>query len=125
LTRVTWTGAALGGLFLANWLLGGAASEKALRDLDQHLLDAYASKLGSADEAWRVNGFAVEQRIPLPVLSFYRGQSLVANREISCASRRSIVAWYGAGATVAWQNGVWFPNRAAVLQRFAVTGSLR
>jgi hypothetical protein len=114
----------LAALWGANALAGGGPTEKALRDLDQRLLQAYADAHGSVP-APRVDGFSVERRIPMPVFSYYEGQSLVAGAEVSCAARKSVVLWYGTGAAIVWQDGVWFPDRSRVVTRFVETGHLR
>jgi len=100
---------------------GGPASEAALRAYDQHLFNAYFA--GRPDVAVpQVNGFAVTQRVPLPGVSYYEGLSLVDSQDISCATRRSLVVWYGPRATVIWQDGLWLPDRASVHSRYAETG---
>lgn len=122
--RAAMAGFAVGALLLANGLLGESAAERALQDFDQHVLDAWASKLHLPPGTMKVNGFTTDWRIPLPGFSISRGQSLVARKELSCASRTSVVVWYGVGATVAWQEGVWFPDRTEVHQRVASSGHL-
>jgi len=114
----------LAALWLANGVAGGPPSEKALRRLDQRLLQAHSAALQNIP-APRVNGFAVERRIPMPLFSYYEGQSLVAGTEVSCAARKSVVLWYGLGAVVAWQDGAWFPDRSRVVKRYVETGHLR
>lgn len=107
-------------LVLGTWAFGASASETALRELDQEWLDAYSTRLtGNPSAEWRVERYEVDRRIALPVFSYYRGQSIVASGPISCADRRSVVAWYGAGALVVWQEGEWLPSRESVVHRRA------
>ena len=113
-------------LFGANALFGGRSSEEALRQFDQNRLHAYYARLRVPQgDLPKVDGFVVEERIPLPGFSYYLGQSLVGGSRISCVSRRSVVLWYGPGAVLVWQDGLWLPDRPGAHQRFAVTGSLR
>lgn len=115
---------AIGILWTGNWAFGGGACEQALRDLEQHFLDAYSSKLGVAPSAYRVGTYRVARRVALPGFSYYEGQPVVGGTDVSCADRTSIVVWYGIGATVAWHDRVWFPDRPAVWNRFASTGRI-
>ena len=120
---LTWLALGLGVLWLANWAAGGRASEKALLDLDQRRVDAHATALGAGrPSAWKVQRLVVLRRIPLPGFSYYRGQSHVASGPISCGAPRSVVLWYGVGATVAWQDHEWFPGRQAVIDAEAKSG---
>jgi hypothetical protein len=122
--RLVLLGAVLA-LFAANALFGGSSSEKAIQTFDQHLSDAFADKAKIKRESVpRINGFDVERRIPIFVLSYYRGQSLMGGRGISCASPDSVVVWYSLGATMVWQDGLWFPDRQRVHQHYAATGLL-
>jgi hypothetical protein len=111
----------------ANAVSGGPSAEHVLRQFDQHLMDAWTARLPaiSRQSVPRVDGYVVERRVPLPLLSYYRGQSTVAGNELSCASRNSVVAWYGTGSILVWQDGVWFPDRPEVHTRFATSGLLR
>lgn len=108
----------------SNWAFGGDACEQALRDLEQHFLDAYSAKLGVAPSAHRVGAYRVARRVALPGFSYYEGQPVVGGTDVSCADRTSIVVWYGIGATVAWHDRVWFPDRPTVWKRFASTGRI-
>jgi hypothetical protein len=113
----------------ATWGWGGPASEAALAALDQRRLDAYAAHLAARVDApprqqrpWIVAGVSVLERIPLPLLFYYRSQSLVEGSAISCGAPRSIVVWYGLNAVVLWQDGAWGPGRDAAVRRRATTG---
>ncbi|HVE72227.1 MAG TPA: hypothetical protein VNI54_12730 [Thermoanaerobaculia bacterium] len=118
-------GATLLALFVSNALAGGPASEQALRAFDQNLMDAWGAKVGADPRIFpRVDGFLVERRVPVALFTYYYGQVLVAGRESSCASRHSVVVWYGFGASLVWQDGLWFPDRTSTHQRFAETGML-
>jgi hypothetical protein len=110
----------------ANAVSGGPSAEQALQRFDQRLIDAWAARLPeSSQPVPRVDGYVVERRVPLLLLSYYRGQSTVAGRELSCASRNSVVLWQGTDAVLVWQDGLWFPDRTAVHRRFATSGLLR
>ena len=112
-------------LAVANALFGGSASERAIRAFDQNLIDAWTANLGADPARFpRVDGFSVERRVPILVFTYYYGQSLVNRRDISCASRHSVVIWYGLGASLVWQDGLWFPDRTVNHERFAKTGFL-
>jgi hypothetical protein len=112
-------------LFGANVLLGASSSEAALRAFDQHLFDAWTAKVApNMRFSTKVGGFVVHRRVPVVLFTYYDGQSTVDQREISCASRRSVVLWYGVDATLVWQDGLWFPDRPTVHRRFAETGLL-
>ncbi len=112
-------------MFGANALIGAPSSEAALRAFDQHLIDAWTTdKVADLRFSPKVDGFVVHRRVPLALFTYYHGQSTVDQREISCASRRSVVLWYGFGATLVWQDGMWFPDRPSVHRRFAETGLL-
>ena len=121
LTRALILLAALACLLAANWILGGPASENALRAFDQRLIDAFFGQRAGVPVP-QVNGFTVLRRLPLPAVSYYEGQSLVRGREISCAERRSVVLWYGVGAVLLWQDGLWLPDRESTARRYAETG---
>jgi hypothetical protein len=110
----------------ANALSGGQSAERALQRFDQNLINAWAANLPRTGGLTpRVDGYLVERRVPLVVVSYYRGQSTVEKREISCATRDSILLWYGTDAVLLWQDGLWFPDREAVHRKFAETGLVR
>ena len=112
-------------LYGANFLLGAPSSEAALEAFDQHLIDAWTTKMAATRNfAPKVDGFVVHRRVPVLLFTYYDGQSTVHQREVSCASRRSVVLWYALDATLVWQDGLWFPDRSSVHQRYAETGLL-
>lgn len=78
-------------LFGANALFGGRRSEAALRSFDRHWFDATAGRWKIGPERLMVDGFSVERRVPVFLLSYYERESLAHKREISCASRKSVV----------------------------------
>ncbi len=118
-----WTFGGVGLLWIATWLLGGPTAERALIALDQRRLEAYATHLKSElPRNWRIEGFIANRRIALPAVWYYEGCSRIAEGPISDHVRQSFVVWYGPGATVVLEDGLWFPGSAARIRTLAETG---
>jgi len=97
--------------------MGAPATEQALAELDQRRLEALAKAPPN------IQTFVVERRMAFPGVWYYEGRSHTATGAISDHVHRSLVLWYGLGATVAWQDKEWFPGRSARMRRLAETGS--
>ena len=104
----------------ATWLMGAPAAERALAELDQHRLEAFFSKLAKTPPD--IQSFVVHRRMAFPGVWYYEGQSHTASSAVSDHVHKSLVLWYGLGATVAWQDKEWFPGRSARVGHLAGTG---
>ena len=92
-------------------------------NLDQRRGDAIATHLRvPRPSTWTIARYAVQRRVPLPGVSYYEGQSHVAEGPVSDHVPRSIVLWYGFGAIVVWQDKLSFPGSVARMRSLAETG---
>jgi hypothetical protein len=91
--------------------------------LDQRRSEAFATYLKSElPSRWKIDGFITNRRLAFPAVWYYEGCSRTADGPVSDHVRRSLVVWYGVGATVAWEDKEWFPGSAARLRTLAETG---
>ena len=105
------------------WLAGAGRAEEALMELDQRRIDAHAARLApSTPSEWKIVRYVVGRRVAWPGVWYYEGMSYTVDGPISDHTPRSLVLWYGVGATVAWQDKEWFPDRAARMRELAETG---
>ena len=114
-------------IYALTWLLGPAAAERALLDLDRARLRAAAASWGVPSESpmppeLTVERFVALHHVTFPLLLYYEGQSYTRNGPIADTVKPSLVVWYGVSATVVWQSKEWFPGRSSRIRQLAETG---
>jgi hypothetical protein len=122
LRALLWMVGAVSVVWACTWLVGASPAQRALADLDQHRLDAFFSRTARGQSLPRIEAFVVDHGVALPAVWYYEGRSHTSAGAVSDHVHKSLVLWYGVGATVAWQDKEWFPGGAARMRSLAETG---